>query len=145
MIRRPPRSTRTDTLFPYTTLFRSVFVEVEIDVRCRPDPGCTLAVVVQPKERAALQKPAVRVVVGRQPVQQPLQSEALERLLDVHVPVARDGLDAVGIASPFGDLRHVCLLCASCDQCCTRSINTECRPDRPYRPRPDRKSVGLGK
>src|SRR3546814_2605568 len=28
MIRRPPRSTRTDTLFPYTTLFRSV-----VDVR----------------------------------------------------------------------------------------------------------------
>src|SRR3546814_14885357 len=28
MIRRPPRSTRTDTLFPYTTLFRSeVFVD----------------------------------------------------------------------------------------------------------------------
>src|SRR3546814_11611663 len=27
MIRRPPRSTRTDTLFPYTTLFRSI---------CRP-------------------------------------------------------------------------------------------------------------
>src|SRR3546814_12696963 len=26
MIRRPPRSTRTDTLFPYTTLFRSVGV-----------------------------------------------------------------------------------------------------------------------
>src|SRR3546814_2090079 len=25
MIRRPPRSTRTDTLFPYTTLFRSPF------------------------------------------------------------------------------------------------------------------------
>src|SRR3546814_10414696 len=31
MIRRPPRSTRTDTLFPYTTLFRS--------------RGCTLALV----------------------------------------------------------------------------------------------------
>src|SRR3546814_13311057 len=32
MIRRPPRSTRTDTLFPYTTLFRSVragYVEEE--------------------------------------------------------------------------------------------------------------------
>src|SRR3546814_10520412 len=26
MIRRPPRSTRTDTLFPYTTLFRSTLV-----------------------------------------------------------------------------------------------------------------------
>src|SRR3546814_4300078 len=31
MIRRPPRSTRTDTLFPYTTLFRSVDL-----VRLRP-------------------------------------------------------------------------------------------------------------
>src|SRR3546814_4366238 len=27
MIRRPPRSTRTDTLFPYTTLFRSSVAE----------------------------------------------------------------------------------------------------------------------
>src|SRR3546814_8388551 len=27
MIRRPPRSTRTDTLFPYTTLFRSPLVD----------------------------------------------------------------------------------------------------------------------
>src|SRR3546814_7951 len=27
MIRRPPRSTRTDTLFPYTTLFRSKVAE----------------------------------------------------------------------------------------------------------------------
>src|SRR3546814_2120807 len=30
MIRRPPRSTRTDTLFPYTTLFRSVIAGKEI-------------------------------------------------------------------------------------------------------------------
>src|SRR3546814_3747718 len=29
MIRRPPRSTRTDTLFPYTTLFRSRLAEVD--------------------------------------------------------------------------------------------------------------------
>src|SRR3546814_14525743 len=28
MIRRPPRSTRTDTLFPYTTLFRSPCLQV---------------------------------------------------------------------------------------------------------------------
>src|SRR3546814_19274277 len=28
MIRRPPRSTRTDTLFPYTTLFRSLVGEL---------------------------------------------------------------------------------------------------------------------
>src|SRR3546814_11009781 len=30
MIRRPPRSTRTDTLFPYTTLFRSL-IPLDID------------------------------------------------------------------------------------------------------------------
>src|SRR3546814_6806776 len=29
MIRRPPRSTRTDTLFPYTTLFRSFLSQLE--------------------------------------------------------------------------------------------------------------------
>src|SRR3546814_2759154 len=30
MIRRPPRSTRTDTLFPYTTLFRSLHVRYQL-------------------------------------------------------------------------------------------------------------------
>src|SRR3546814_18039388 len=30
MIRRPPRSTRTDTLFPYTTLFRSAATSREL-------------------------------------------------------------------------------------------------------------------
>src|SRR3546814_14221260 len=29
MIRRPPRSTRTDTLFPYTTIFRSTLKNIE--------------------------------------------------------------------------------------------------------------------
>src|SRR3546814_5803443 len=31
MIRRPPRSTRTDTLFPYTTLFRSAIADTIFD------------------------------------------------------------------------------------------------------------------
>src|SRR3546814_2035904 len=35
MIRRPPRSTRTDTLFPYTTLFRSEVDAVGLAVRER--------------------------------------------------------------------------------------------------------------
>src|SRR3546814_13869047 len=30
MIRRPPRSTRTDTLFPYTTLFRSLLAHTAV-------------------------------------------------------------------------------------------------------------------
>src|SRR3546814_11404320 len=33
MIRRPPRSTRTDTLFPYTTLFRSETIQGLIGLR----------------------------------------------------------------------------------------------------------------
>src|SRR3546814_5067066 len=35
MIRRPPRSTRTDTLFPYTTLFRSVSKRLTINMGLR--------------------------------------------------------------------------------------------------------------
>src|SRR6056297_4011842 len=39
MIRRPPRSTRTDTLFPYTTLFRAALaLRLFPDVRGIPDP-----------------------------------------------------------------------------------------------------------
>src|SRR3546814_17213856 len=37
MIRRPPRSTRTDTLFPYTTLFRSAPVFISEDHLERPE------------------------------------------------------------------------------------------------------------
>src|SRR3546814_15168011 len=35
MIRRPPRSTRTDTLFPYTTLFRSIEYAAKLIVYVR--------------------------------------------------------------------------------------------------------------
>src|SRR3546814_21079836 len=46
MIRRPPRSTRTDTLFPYTTLFRSIRYERRLHCGDRimsPDPLDVLA------------------------------------------------------------------------------------------------------
>src|SRR3546814_2799859 len=39
MIRRPPRSTRTDTLFPYTTLFRSARRDDQRDRPRRPRRG----------------------------------------------------------------------------------------------------------
>src|SRR3546814_9121776 len=38
MLRRPPRSTRTDTLFPYTTLFRSLDEEIERWLRSEDTP-----------------------------------------------------------------------------------------------------------
>src|SRR3546814_15970752 len=42
MIRRPPRSTRTDTLFPYTTLFRSHFRRKVFDIHAtKPTPLTT--------------------------------------------------------------------------------------------------------
>src|SRR3546814_9121481 len=37
MIRRPPRSTRTDTLFPYTTLFRSASFPQDFDYQAEAE------------------------------------------------------------------------------------------------------------
>src|SRR3546814_4492924 len=39
MIRRPPRSTRTDTLFPYTTLFRSFVNYRRVGIMVVPPAG----------------------------------------------------------------------------------------------------------
>src|SRR3546814_17760208 len=48
MIRRPPRSTRTDTLFPYTTLFRSLqeFVKLKALI-CSTGVGGALVILQQ--------------------------------------------------------------------------------------------------
>src|SRR3546814_14728153 len=54
MIRRPPRSTRTDTLFPYTTLFRSAEVGNDVAVDLKFDDGNQVFFVVEPD--AALRK-----------------------------------------------------------------------------------------
>src|SRR3546814_4919062 len=48
MLRRPPRSTRTDTLFPYTTLFRSAARRR----RCCSDSGCRVRSTAGPRARA---------------------------------------------------------------------------------------------
>src|SRR3546814_4639566 len=47
MIRGPPRSTRTDTLFPYTTLFRSE----TYDVIVRPMEDQAYSIIAEPLER----------------------------------------------------------------------------------------------
>src|SRR3546814_3853736 len=57
MIRRPPRSTRTDTLFPYTTLFRS-----QGRHHIRPYAGRRLGSAFQ----HGLRLPAVRFTLFRQ-------------------------------------------------------------------------------
>src|SRR3546814_14205920 len=66
MIRRPPRSTRTDTLFPYTTLFRSAFGNA---LDPGPDSGHVLFQILgdekffQPANRIAL-LPALDFFLG---------------------------------------------------------------------------------
>src|SRR3546814_10819487 len=54
MIRRPPRSTRTDTLFPYTTLFRSVHCHFSARHRQQGAPApCAPVFHCQPARRRA--------------------------------------------------------------------------------------------
>src|SRR3546814_8912023 len=56
MIRRPPRSTRTDTLFPYTTLFRSTCVGASSSSTSLDDfgsgsgSGCAVSALPSPSE-----------------------------------------------------------------------------------------------
>src|SRR3546814_19052231 len=65
MIRRPPRSTRTDTLFPYTTLFRSVR---QYGFRARSDRAEVAQVGRQEIERIV--HPSGQRVAPARPVEQ---------------------------------------------------------------------------
>src|SRR3546814_3318294 len=79
MIRRPPRSTRTDTLFPYTTLFRSTGAKVRIDV---PQRGDRMKLIRQAQRNAV---------------------EALDRRLaetTTHGKILRDMADLFGLDGP---------------------------------------------
>src|SRR3546814_15951100 len=94
MIRRPPRSTRTDTRFPYTTLFRSRY-QGELD-RTTHEAGL--------KRR---QLDAAREAVARQRRDSGLEVEKLQLKRDYYATVAanaevratRDGVVEIGRAS----------------------------------------------
>src|SRR3546814_8429710 len=61
MIRRPPRSTRTDTLFPYTTLFRSVVTEfgaAELKGQSLAERARRLVTIAHPDFREELDRTA---------------------------------------------------------------------------------------
>src|SRR3546814_6712615 len=69
MIRRPPRSTRTDTLFPYTTLFRSPALQTRqpgdhADNDTRPDPRRGEAATGGDMTDTGLMEGKVAVVTG---------------------------------------------------------------------------------
>src|SRR3546814_20100398 len=61
MIRRPPRSTRTDTLFPYTTLFRSILRNTSTEW-FSPTVSRELAEIVEWVNHLNLKRPELLVV-----------------------------------------------------------------------------------
>src|SRR3546814_3634116 len=93
MIRRPPRSTRTDTLFPYTTLFRSLDFDIRREDAARY--GLTVGDV----------QDVIQSAIGGMNVTETV--EGLERYpVNVRYPrELRDNLDAlkrVLVATPTG-------------------------------------------
>src|SRR3546814_15660982 len=69
MIRRPPRSTRTDTLFPYTTLFRSRYTPLRGALGMNGGESRNPSIAVHPECRTR-QRAVYRggsAVVSRQP------------------------------------------------------------------------------
>src|SRR3546814_6069683 len=93
MIRRPPRSNRTDTLFPYTTLFRSVERDADVvhigrvgAVACAKRADAA-AVQIEHVERAIAER---RLAGERARLLEPLRQD-----VQVRVRVHRPYLDRV--------------------------------------------------
>src|SRR3546814_8944299 len=79
MRRRPPRSTRTDTLFPYTTLFRSLLFAFGIDNAARVTPR---ALEDRLHDQAGAEDElAQRLAVGAQIFDRPRRHAAVHRRL----------------------------------------------------------------
>src|SRR3546814_2896157 len=101
MIRRPPRSTRTDTLFPYTTLFRSlqgtklrqVVPAAFIDQRIFIDPAHTGCVRSKCAARASRQSPLHLIEIFEHAAARPIEICAV---LEDHIDeaVAEEGIAA---------------------------------------------------
>src|SRR3546814_18612914 len=89
MIRRPPRSTRTDTLFPYTTLFRS---EVSL-INCPPAIETLLGTVARehcelpPAPKAENPLLAVTLRIGRATLRRGTEARDLISFLGLTVTV----------------------------------------------------------
>src|SRR3546814_9534803 len=71
MIRRPPRSTRTDTLFPYTTLFRSLGLVDDVqavdarDEREGTEVARGIVELLREEQRLAIEPAKVLAAAGR--------------------------------------------------------------------------------
>src|SRR3546814_3912395 len=93
MVRRPPISTRTDTLFPYTTLFRSghgVFGEL-VGLDDLPQHavellglGVTPGLLSQQFDAARPSAPLTAGVLARDTIHCPLKPACQQEIIDVH-------------------------------------------------------------
>src|SRR3546814_3307358 len=82
MIRRPPRSTRTDTLFPYTTLFRSL----DKDALARGDRE-RVAQVLRALERDVAGEGEVVAALGRDARRSEEHTSELQSLMRISYAV----------------------------------------------------------
>src|SRR3546814_6588993 len=85
MIRRPPRSTRTDTLFPYTTLFRSQAAQPQVIVGDRGTQA-------EPhRAKVGRRRRAIRIAGGNLVADAAPQNELVIELGTEHILIRGDG------------------------------------------------------
>src|SRR3546814_1260022 len=96
MIRRPPRSTRTDTLFPYTTLFRSLlkYRRRGLGMVIMEMPGSNLARQSMSRDSAAIYQAVIdelsvhpRVDAGRLAMRSEEHTSELQSLMRISYAV----------------------------------------------------------
>src|SRR3546814_20307207 len=115
MIRRPPRSTRTDTLFPYTTLFRSTGCAAYLGAAGAAAPDGDQSVVLDDSDGLADRPPTGTVAAA----EFSLRSEGSAHghpVLD-NVPLDRVRYDVRDLAGLFRGpaLRHVSARSPPCE------------------------------
>src|SRR3546814_2721589 len=106
MIRRPPRSTRTDTLFPYTTLFRShdaFALESHRRAAVATDAGYFTAEIA-PVDIARLAEPGSEITVATLAQDETIRRESTpEKLASLKSVFREDGRVSAGNASQICD------------------------------------------
>src|SRR3546814_9131571 len=101
MIRRPPRSTRTDTLFPYTTLFRSWKEENPMSQAVlMPAIGSMVNAICYDSECGTVLK------MGSPPFVQSYANSIREKYLASHDPIIAELADTIRVVTgPFSEDR----------------------------------------
>src|SRR3546814_1668273 len=120
MIRRPPRSTRTDTLFPYTTLFRS-----RASAASSTSPRATLMVV---RAAASLAGGYMAVSLKDRPVDRGQQDSRLQRYATIVAQLSAQRMHTSAQCLERKSTRlnssHYCAYSMPSSACNTKSLQT---------------------